>query len=55
MRATNPHNDLTFRQAIDVMSAPVMGTIRKQERIFINEGYAINNIDAFLNRLNYAS
>ena len=46
--------DLTFRQAIDVMSAPVLGVQKTQERIFINEGYAILNITAFLNRLNYA-
>lgn len=46
--------DLTFRQAIDVMSAPVLGVKKTQERIFINEGYAILNITAFLNRLNYA-
>lgn len=46
--------DLTFRQKIVVSSAPVWGAAVVDENVFINEGYAISNITAFLNRLNYA-
>lgn len=46
--------DMTLKQSIEVNSAPVLGAPKTTERIFINEGYAISNITAFLNRLNYA-